>query len=105
MDTSLRAAAQVETVVAMVRARPEFIEEVKAACLALVEPSRADPGCLSYELYQSSEEPALFVFIEQWQSRQAIENHLAQPHALAFDEKIAGLLAEEESIIYLNRIA
>jgi quinol monooxygenase YgiN len=97
-------AGKIQTVVAEVRAKAEHVEAVKAACLALVAPSRADKGCLNYELYQSSEDATLFIFYENWESLQDIEQHLESPHSYAFDAATAGLLAEEEKITYLEKI-
>ena len=96
---------RIQTVVAQVRAKPEFVEAVKRACLALVEPSRADKGCLNYDLYQSTEDPTVFIFYENWESREDIERHLESPHSLAFDENTAGMLAEDEKITYLEKIS
>jgi quinol monooxygenase YgiN len=90
---------------ARVLAKPEFIEEVEAACRALVEPSRRDAGCVSYELFQAADAPHLFMFFEEWETREEIENHLAAPHAAEFDRAIAGMLAEDEEIVYLSRIS
>jgi quinol monooxygenase YgiN len=93
-----------QTVVAQVKAKTQFVEAVKQACLDLVEPSRADKGCLNYDLYQSTDDPTLFIFYENWESMEDIERHLETSHALAFDEATAGLLAEEENITYLEKI-
>ena len=98
------ASGNLQTVVAQVKAKPEHVDSVKRACLALVEHSRADQGCLNYDLYQSSEDPAVFIFYENWQTLQDIERHLQTPHAHAFDEATSGMLAEEEKIIYLHKI-
>ena len=57
-----------QTVVAQVKAKSEFVETVKRACLALIEPSRTDKGCLNYDLYQSTEDPTIFIFYENWES-------------------------------------
>lgn len=92
-------------VTARVRAKTEFIREVKRECLALVEPSRAEKGCLSYDLHQSTETPSLFIFFESWEEMRDLERHLESPHALAFDEQTSALLAEPEEIIYLKKIA
>ncbi len=93
-----------QTVVAQVKAKPEFVETVKRACLALIEPSRADKGCLNYDLYQSTADLSVFVFYENWESLEDLEHHLESPHALAFDEKTSGMLAEPEAITYLEKI-
>jgi len=95
---------KLQPVIAQVRAKIEFAETVRRECLTLVKPSRAEKGCLSYDLYQSAEDATLFIFIENWESLEDLERHLESPHALAFDEKTSRLLAEPEQIIYLERL-
>jgi quinol monooxygenase YgiN len=88
------------TVLARVRAKEDALEKVKRECLALVAPSRAEEGCINYDLHQSSDDNALFVFYENWTSREALERHLEMPHSLLFDERTEGLLAEETEITF-----
>ena len=91
-------------VVAEVRAKDGFIEEVKRECSALVEPSRAEKGCNTYDLHQSLHDAALFVFVESWENMKDLENHLESPHSTAFDENTAGMLTGPEKITFLKRI-
>jgi len=91
-------------VTARVLAKPEFIDEVEAACRALVALSRAEAGCISYNLFRSTDTPTVFIFFEEWETRRALDNHLETPHAARFDEMTDGLLVEDEEIIYLKRV-
>lgn len=93
------------SVLARVRAQEGALEEVKRECLALVEPSRAEEGCLNYDLHQSLEDRTLFVFYENWASREALERHLQMPHSLLFDERTAGLLAAETEITFWEMLS
>jgi quinol monooxygenase YgiN len=93
------------SVLARVRARPGMEREVRRACLALVEPSRAEQGCISYDLHQSADDPALFMFYENWESRGDLERHLETAHALQFDKTTNGMLAEEEEITFWEKIS
>ncbi len=88
------------TVLARVRAREDALETVKRECLALVAPSRAEEGCINYDLHQSETDKTLFLFYENWVSREALERHLLRPHSLRFDERTEGLLAEETEITF-----
>ena len=97
--------ARMQTIVAQVQAKAGFVQEVKQACLALVEPSRLDRGCIVYDLYQSTEDATVFIFFERWESREDVDRHLETPHSLAFDEETAGMLAESEKITFLNKIS
>ena len=92
------------TAVARVRARAGAEELVKRACRALVAPSRREAGCLNYDLHQSADDPALFLFYENWESRDDLERHLESPHSLQFDESTAGLLAGPEEITFWEKL-
>jgi quinol monooxygenase YgiN len=93
------------TVLARVRAREDALEQVKRECLALVAPSRAEDGCINYDLHQSSADKTLFVFYENWVSREALERHFEMPHSLLFDERTDGLLAEETEISFWEMLS
>lgn len=51
-------------------------EFLNKATSLLVEPGRADAGCLQYELCQSSEDPCHCAMIEQWRSMDDLNTHL-----------------------------
>ncbi|HYX40715.1 MAG TPA: putative quinol monooxygenase, partial [Pyrinomonadaceae bacterium] len=60
------------TVLARVRARAGREAEVRRLLVALVAPSRAEAGCLNYDLHQSADDPTEFMFYENWASRAAL---------------------------------
>ena|SRR2546425_12257246 len=92
-------------VLARVKAKEGMEDRVRLECLALVAPSRKDKGCISYDLHRSTDDPALFIFFENWMSRKHVEKHLEMPHSLAFDKRINGMLAEPEEITFLETIS
>jgi quinol monooxygenase YgiN len=65
---------------ATVKALPGQESAVRAALLELVAPSRAEPGCLCYNLHVSKDEPGLFIFYEQWADQAAFDAHCKTPH-------------------------
>jgi quinol monooxygenase YgiN len=93
------------SVVARVRALEGMAERVREECLALVAPSRREKGCINYDLHQSADDPALFLFYENWTSREDLERHLETAHALRFDERTEGMLAEPEEITLWEMIS
>lgn len=93
------------TVIARVRSREGFEEQIRQECLALVAPSRKEEGCINYDLHQSIDDPALFIFYENWESRDDVEHHLEMPHCQAFDERTDGMLAEPEEITFCEMIS
>lgn len=68
------------TVVANIVANKDSIDFVKAELIKLIEVTRAEAGCINYDLHQDNENPAHFVFYENWQSREHLQTHLANSH-------------------------
>jgi quinol monooxygenase YgiN len=85
-------------VIACARAKTEHVAQVRELLSALVEPTRRESGCLSYELLQDSCDPANFVFVEKWASAAAEQAHFATPHVLSALQQLSGLLAAEPDI-------
>jgi quinol monooxygenase YgiN len=92
-------------VIAKVTARPETVEEVKALLQDLVPPTRAEKGCVSYEVCQSNSAPAEFVCIEAWASASDIEAHMRTPHVQAAFAKAQSLLAAPPQISDYSAVA
>ena len=67
-------------VVATVTALPDKADELKAILLGLIAPTRAEAGCLSYQLLQNNSDPSEFVFVEEWTSDAALDEHMTTPH-------------------------
>ncbi len=79
-------------------ARPDTHDSLRRELTALTGPTRSETGCLRYDLYEHSDEPGLFLFIEQWRTEDDLARHLQQPHIQAFIQKSADLLAEPMQI-------
>jgi quinol monooxygenase YgiN len=56
------------------------VDTVRQAHQEMVEPTRAEPGCLDYDLYQSREDPAVMFFYENWSDQQALATHMNTPN-------------------------
>jgi quinol monooxygenase YgiN len=75
---------------AMVNAKAGEEEAVKEILLALVEPTRKEPGCLGYNLHQSKSDKTQFMFYEQWASKEALDAHGKMPYMKALGGKLKG---------------
>lgn len=71
---------QLLTVVARIEARPGKEQEVRNELTKLLSPTRAEQGCLHYELHESAERPGLFLFYETWSDESALRAHFETPH-------------------------
>lgn len=75
------------TVIATLKARQGREEDLFRELQALIAPTRAEAGCLAYELHRSHDEPGLFMFTESWADRPLWEAHMNAPHLQAFGAK------------------
>jgi quinol monooxygenase YgiN len=80
------------TVIATIKAKPGRVEDLKRELLRLVAPTRVEDGCINYDLHQDKENPATFVFYENWTSKEALDKHLQSPHILNYLEREDELL-------------
>ena len=80
------------TIVANIRARPDKADQVKAELLKLIPITRAEAGCIQYDLHQDNENPAHFLFYENWQSRELWQTHMNGPHLAAYMTAIDGAI-------------
>jgi len=79
-------------VTARLQARQGQAAALEQQARALILPTRAEQGCRVYALYRCPDREGLFMFFEQWQSREALETHLRQPHVQAFMQAAESLL-------------
>jgi quinol monooxygenase YgiN len=92
------------TVLARITAKSGMESQVRDVLLSIVNPSRNDPGCLNYDLHQAQENPALFLFHENWTSKSHLDQHLRTPHVQAALGKLGQLLAQAPEITHWERI-
>ncbi|HBB94152.1 MAG TPA: antibiotic biosynthesis monooxygenase [Blastocatellia bacterium] len=81
-------------VVARHKAKSEKIAEVRELLRSLVEPTRKEFGCVTYELLQNREDPTDFTFVEEWESDEAFESHAASDHIKAIGPKLQPVVAD-----------
>ncbi|MDD2159089.1 MULTISPECIES: putative quinol monooxygenase [Pseudomonas] len=89
MNQSLR-------VVAVLTAKAGKEQQVEQVLRACVQPSRAEDGCLSYDLNRCIEQAGRFVFVERWASHEAIALHRQMPHYTAMAKALGELLSDRQ---------
>ena len=92
------------TVVAKVVAKKESVERVRSELLKLIASTRKEDGCIDYCLHQDNDDPALFIFYENWASEACLTRHAESDHFKNYVSAVDGLL-EEKSVNKLTRIA
>ncbi len=83
-------------VVASMVAKKGCENEARALLTGLLEPSRKDAGCISYNLLEENDKPGHFLFVECWESAEMLDKHAAAPHFVHFLAEKDRLLASVE---------
>lgn len=82
------------TVLAIMKAAKGREDEAFREMEALIFPTRSEAGCINYDLHRSLDDPATFMFHENWRSKQDLDEHLAKPYLVRFlglgDKLLAG---------------
>ena len=86
------------TIVARILAKEEKRELVKSELLKLIPITRAEKGCINYDLHQDNENPNLFLFYENWENRDLWQTHIDNDHLKQYMEATDG--AVEEFILH-----
>jgi len=97
--------AKTITVVATFEAKPGKEAELQQALIGLVAPTRQEAGCLNYDLHVLPEEPAKFLFHENWTSKAHLDAHLQSPHIKALLPRVPELAVAKPEIKIWERIA
>ncbi|MEE4378103.1 MAG: putative quinol monooxygenase [Candidatus Competibacteraceae bacterium] len=72
------------TIVANITAKAGKTDLIKAKLEKLIDTTRAEAGCLQYDLHQDNENPAHFMFYENWESRELWQAHMHAQHIKDF---------------------
>jgi quinol monooxygenase YgiN len=86
------------TVIATIKAKPGLEQQVRESVMALVGPTRKEPGCINYDLHQSLDDKTLFMLYENWTSKKDLDEHLNMPYLRDFLAKATDILAEPVEI-------
>ncbi|QDV58970.1 putative quinol monooxygenase [Rosistilla oblonga] len=72
------------TIVAHIHAKADQIDFVKSELEKMVAPTRAEKGCVQYDLHQDHDHPTHFMFFENWESRELWQDHSNSQHVQAY---------------------
>ncbi|MDR7253124.1 quinol monooxygenase YgiN [Nocardioides sp. BE266] len=85
-------------VVATIPAKPEAVDQIRAALQVLADATRAEEGCLSYDLFESATAPGTFVTVERWTDAAALDVHLSSSHVADAFAAADGALSGEVAV-------
>jgi quinol monooxygenase YgiN len=90
---------------ARLKAKDEKVEELKQVALAIVAESRAEEGCISYNVHQSIEDETVFIWRECWKSKKDLDIHFQKDYVVTFFGKVDEFAAEPPQITLTKMIS
>ena len=78
----------------------EFLEIFKG----MIEPTQKENGYIEYEMYQDEENPALFIVLEKWETKEDFDNHLQSEHFKKIVPEMMKLMSKETELNVCRRV-
>lgn len=72
------------TILAQITAAPGKEDLVRSELEKLVDITRAEAGCIQYDLHKDNDQPGFFVFYETWENRELWQTHMSAAHLAAY---------------------
>lgn len=82
------------TLIAGFQAKPGQETRLREALEAMVEPSEAEPGCLSYRPLADPNRPGAMICLEEWVDEAALQRHFGTSHFKEVAKVLDEILAE-----------
>ena len=92
-------------IIARFLVRDGHAEEAAELLRGFLEPSRAEEGCLFYDLYRDRENRNLFVIVDGWRDEAAFNAHAGSAHVARTLGLLAPHLDGDPVIAKLDRVA
>jgi quinol monooxygenase YgiN len=92
------------TVIARLQAKKGQESKLRQELLRLLAPTRAESGCINYDLHESQDDPGLFAFYENWQSQYDLDAHFQSSHLNAARNVFPDLLERPAEITKWKRV-
>ncbi len=81
-------------VVATVKLKPGTVDAFVAASAPCIAGTRMEDGNISYHLHRREGEADTVVFVEKWESRDALKAHFSAPHMVTYREATKDMVAD-----------
>ena len=82
------------TIVAKILAKAEHRELVKRELIKLIDTTKAEAGCINYDLHQDQDNENLFLFYENWTSRALWQQHMNNAHLAEYVKATEGAIED-----------
>ena len=90
-------------VMASIVVKPQHTDDARAQLVELAGKTRAEAGCVSYELFQRADKPHVFRTVEEWRTQADVDAHMKTPHVAAAIAAAGPMMAEPLDVVSFTR--
>lgn len=91
------------SIVARILVKEGKVDLVKSELLKLIDVTRAEKGCINYDLHQDNENENFFLFYENWENRDLWQKHMQNKHLAEYLKATDGAV-EDFIVNEMNQI-
>lgn len=92
-------------VVATLTLKPGAKQHLIEPARACIAETRKEAGCISYDLSTSVTDDDTMVFLERWESREALTAHSRQPHLAVWrDASAPHLVSRKIEVVHPDKV-
>ena len=91
-------------VIAKFFVKEDKVEEFLKLASVLVEESRKETGCVSYNLLQDVSNPQTLIMVEEWESAKILKTHMASAHFTSIIPEMSLLQFRKEEITVCKNV-
>lgn len=91
-------------IIAESHAAPGRADQVRSLFEGVVDRTRAEDGCLRYELLQDLDNGDRIVLMEEWRDQESLDAHLGADHIVTLFQEIMPLLTDGGRMTRVARI-
>jgi quinol monooxygenase YgiN len=92
------------TVVVRLKAKAGKEAQVRQELFSLLAPTRAEQGCINFDMHEAPHDPSVFLFHENWTSEENLVRHFETPHIKRWINLTETLLAEPLDLTRWRRV-
>jgi quinol monooxygenase YgiN len=85
-------------VIGRVKCDPANRDQLIAQLRRMQDDSRREEGCLRYGFFSAVEDEDSFIAVEEWEDREALDRHFAEPHLHEFTARLLELVSERPEV-------
>lgn len=98
VKASLKDSSKPFTMIVRLQAKEGAAAKFEAAFSKAIKPTRAEKGCLAYELNRDTKTPTTYLLYERWQDLASLEAHLKTAHITTLLKELGDLLASAPEV-------